>query len=180
MRVGRAEQERERDAVSVHEDVALGAQLAAVGRVRADALAPLFAGKDALSSEQRPKSTAFARPSRPSSAWWSRSKTPACCQSRRRRQQVMPEPQPIPLGSLAQGMPVRSTKTMPSSALRSSSGGRPPFGRGGRAGSSGAISAQSASETRGLSHPPRLAAARPQRVSLQVPRSSTPRRSSLQ
>ena len=112
-------------------------------------LAPLLAGKEALSSEQRPQSIAFARPSRSSSARWSRSQTPAACQSRSRRQQVMPEPQPISLGSIAQGMPVRSTKTMPSSALRSSTGGRPPFGRGGRSGSSGATSAQSASETSG-------------------------------
>jgi hypothetical protein len=147
--VGGAEQERERDAAGVDQNVALGPRLAAVGRVRAGELAPLFAGKEALSSEQRPKSTAFARPKRSSSARWSRSKTPAACQSRSRRQQVMPEPQPIALGRLAQGMPVRSTKTMPSSALRSSSGGRPPFGRGGRTESRGAISAQSVSETSG-------------------------------
>jgi hypothetical protein len=144
-----AEQKRERDAARVDQDVALGAQLAAVGRVGADARAPLLVGKEALSSEQRLKSIAFARPSRSSSARWSRSKTPAACQSRSLRQQVMPEPQPICFGSLAQGMPVRSTKTMPSSALRSSSGGRPPFGRGGRPGSSGAMSAQSASGTSG-------------------------------
>jgi hypothetical protein len=84
--VGRAEQERERDAVRVDQDVPLGAGLAAVGRVRPDVLAPFFAGKEALSSEQRPKSVAFARPSRSSSARWSRSKTPAVCQSRSLRQ----------------------------------------------------------------------------------------------
>jgi hypothetical protein len=147
--VGGAEQERERDAAGVDQDVPLAARPAAVGRARAGELAPLFAGNEALSSEQRPKSTAFALPSRSSSARWSRSKTPAACQSRSRRQQVMPEPRPICFGSIAHGMPVRSTKTMPSSALRSSSGGRPPFGRGGRPGSSGAISAQRVSETRG-------------------------------
>jgi hypothetical protein len=148
-----AEQERERDAARVDQDVTFRAGLAAVGRVRADAFAPFLAGKEALSSEQRPKSTAFARPSRSSSARWSRSKTFAACQSRSRRQQVMPEPQPIALGRLAHGMPVRSTKTMPSSALRSSTGGRPPFGRGGRSGSRGAINAHSASGTRGSAIP---------------------------
>ena len=159
-----AEQERERDAAGIDQDVALGAGLAAVGRVRAGEFAPLFAGKEALSREQRPKSIAFARPSRSSRARWSRSKTPAACQSRSRRQQVMPEPQPISWGSLAHGMPVRSTKTMPSSTLRSSTGGRPPFGRGGRSGSKGAISAQSASGTRGSAirpgYPPRAASGR--------------------
>jgi hypothetical protein len=134
-----AEQEGERDAAGIDQDVALRAGLAAVGRVRADARAPFLAGKKALSSEQRPKSIAFARPSRSSSARWSRSKTPAACQSRSLRQQVMPEPQPICLGRLAHGMPVRSTKTMPSSTLRSSRGGRPPFGRGGRTRSRGAM-----------------------------------------
>jgi hypothetical protein len=149
-----AEQERERDAAGVHEHVPLGARLAAVGRARADALAPLFAANEALSSEQRPKSIAFARPRRSSSARWSRSKTPPACQSLSLRQQVMPEPKPSSCGRLAHGMPVRSTKTMPSSALRSSRGGRPPFGRAGRSGSSGAISAQSASGTSGSAiHP---------------------------
>jgi hypothetical protein len=151
--VRRTERESERDAVRVHEDVALGARLPAVGRVRACRLAPLLAGNEALSSEQRPKSTALARPSRSSSARWSRSKTSAACQSLSRRQQVMPEPQPICLGRLAQGMPVRSTKTMPSSTFRSSSGGRPPFGRGGRSGSRGVIRAQSVSETSGSAIP---------------------------
>ncbi len=90
MGVRRAQLQGERDAAGVDQDVALAARLAAVGRVRADALAPFFAGKEALSSEQRPKSIAFARPSRSSSARWSRSKTLAACQSRSLRQQVMP------------------------------------------------------------------------------------------
>ena len=38
-------------------------------------------------------------------AWCRRSHTPASCQSRRRRQQVIPEPQPNSCGSTSQGMP---------------------------------------------------------------------------
>jgi hypothetical protein len=144
-----AEQQCERDAVRIDQPVALRAGLAMVGRVGADALAPLLAEKDALLSEQRDQSIAFARPSRSSSARWSRSKTFAACQARSLRQQVMPEPRPICLGRLAQGIPVRSTKTMPSNSLRSSRGGRPPFGLRGCLGSSGAMSAHSASETSG-------------------------------
>jgi hypothetical protein len=87
-----AQQDRERDAAGIDQDVALGAGLAAVGRVRAGELAPLLAGNEALSSEQRDQSIAFARPSRSSSARCSRPKTPAACQSRNLRQQVMPEP----------------------------------------------------------------------------------------
>ena len=37
--------------------------------------------------------------------WCRRSQTPASCQSRSRRQQVMPVPQPISWGSISQGMP---------------------------------------------------------------------------
>ena len=51
--------------------------------------------------------------------------TPACCQSRSRRQQVIPEPQPIYWGSISQGMPLFNANKMPVSALQSSSGRRP-------------------------------------------------------
>jgi hypothetical protein len=129
-----AEQECQRDAAGIDQKVALGAGLAVVGRVGAGALAPFSAGNEALLSEPRPKSIAFARPSRSSKARRSLAQTPAACQFLSRRQQIMPEPQPISLGSLAQGMPMRSMNTMPSSALRSSSGGRPLLGPGGRSG----------------------------------------------
>jgi hypothetical protein len=62
----------------------------------------------------------------------------------------MPEPQPISFGSIAQGMPDLSTNRTPASALRSSTGGRPPFGlrRGG--GNSGATTAHNSSEASAL------------------------------
>jgi hypothetical protein len=72
---GRAEQERERDAAGIDDHVALAARPAAVGRVPAGRLAPFVAGKETPSSEQRPQSIAFARPSRSSSPRSSRSKT---------------------------------------------------------------------------------------------------------
>jgi hypothetical protein len=88
----------------------------------------LLAGTDALSSEQRDQSIAFAAPSRSSSTRWSRCQTPALCQSRKRRQQVMPQPQPISRGSISQGMPDFSTNRMPVSAAPCGprrAGGRP-------------------------------------------------------
>jgi hypothetical protein len=42
-----------------------------------------------------------------------RSQMPACCQSRRRRQHVIPEPQPSSCGNICHGMPLRRTKRMP-------------------------------------------------------------------
>ena len=86
-----------------------------------------------------------------------RSQTPAWCQSRRRRQQVIPEPQPICGGSISQGIPVMSTKRMPVSTARSGIGGRPPFGRGLCGGSNGSIAAHSSSETICLAIRPSIA-----------------------
>ena len=96
-----------------------------------------------------------ASPSRSSKVVCSRCHTSACCQSRKRRQHVMPEPQPISWGRYSQGMPVLSTTRMPARAARSGTRGRPDFSlsrRGG--GSSGATTAHSSSLTRGLAMPP--------------------------
>ena len=148
--VGRAQQAGERCAVAIDHNMALGARFAAIGRVRADFGAPFFAGTVALSRAVRLQSMWSALPSRSNRARWIRPHTPACCQSRKRRQQVMPEPQPISCGSISQGMPERSTNTMPLSAARSGIGGRPPFGFGRGDGNSGATTDHSSSETRGF------------------------------
>lgn len=67
------------------------------------------------------------------------SHTPAFCQSRSRRQQVIPEPQPISLGRYSHPIPLLRTNRIPVNALRSGTGGLPPFGRGGRSGITGFI-----------------------------------------
>jgi hypothetical protein len=84
------------DALRVGADVALCARLIPIGRVRACRRAPSFAATEALSREARLKSMPFWRPSRSRRACCRRSLTPALFQSRRRRQQVMPELQPSP------------------------------------------------------------------------------------
>ncbi len=56
------------------------------------------------------------------------SQTPATCQSRSRRQQVMPLPQPIFCGKSSHGMPLFNTNRMPANVARSGTRGRPPFG----------------------------------------------------
>jgi hypothetical protein len=147
--VGSCQADRERDALRIGEDVTLGARLAAICRARACRRAPLLAATDALSRAARLKSIALRRPSRSRSTRWRRSQTPVLCQSRKRRQQVIPEPQPISWGSISQGIPERSTNRMPVSEARSGTRGRPPLGFGGSGGSSGSITAQRASETRG-------------------------------
>jgi hypothetical protein len=152
--IGRAEPDGERDAPGVGDQVALGPGPAAIGRVGAGLFAPLLAGTEALSTQARLQSMAPARPKRSSRTPCSLVQTPAACQSRSRRQQVIPDPHPISRGSISQGRPLFSTKMMPLSTARRGIGGRPPFGRGRSAGSSGSIRAHNSSDTRGLAiHP---------------------------
>ena len=71
------------------------------------------------------------------------SQTSCSSQSRKRRQQV--EGEGNSSGKSHQRAPLRSIHKMPSSTLRSSFGGRPPFGRWGRFGSKGWIFSHCAS-----------------------------------
>ncbi len=160
--VGGGEQHGQGNALAINHDMALAARLAAIGRVRPRRGAAGL-GRLAASSAQRLQSIRPARPRRSSRAWCKACQTPAFCQSRNRRQQVMPEPQPISCGSISQGMPLLSTNRMPVSAARSSSGGRPPFGRGGRGGSRVWNKDQRASETRGAAIHPEVVSSRPSR-----------------
>ena len=146
--VGRREVNGQGDAVAVDDQVVLGAGLTAVDRVRAGRLAPLLARTLRLSTLARLQLTAASSPNQLSKVSCSRRKTPASCQSRSRRQQVVPLPQPSSVGSSRQGQPVRRTKMMPSSAARSGKRGRPPLGLGGSRGSSGSIASQRSSGTR--------------------------------
>ena len=81
------------------------------------------------------------------------SHTPAFSQSRRRRQQVIPEPQPISWGNISHCNPDLSTNTMPDSAARSGIRGLPPLGLGGSGGNSGSITFHSPSGINGFAIP---------------------------
>lgn len=130
--VGRGHAHRQRQSLAVGDQMVRGTGLAAIDRIGTGRLAPLFAGMLLASTRARSQSSCPAAPSRSSSTWCRASHTPACCQSRRRRQQVMPEPHPSSCGSRSQGMPVQSTKRMPVRQARSGMRGRPPFGLGGQ------------------------------------------------
>ena len=151
--VGAGQDEGEREAVPVGDQVALGAEPASVGRVRPRLVAPLLAARDALSMQARLQSIRSAARSLRSNSRCSPSQTPASCQSLRRRQQVMPDPHPISSASISHWIPVRSTNRIPVSAARSDTRGLPPRGRGGTGGSSGSMIDQRASETRGDAMP---------------------------
>jgi hypothetical protein len=116
-----------------------------------------LAGTEALSIQARLQSMAPARPKRSNRTRCSLSQTPAACQSRSRRQHVIPDPQPISCGNISQGMPLFSTNRMPVSAARCGNGGRPPFGLGRSGGSTGSMTAHNSSGIRGLAMPARTA-----------------------
>ena len=135
---------------TLYHKVVLRARAAASDRTRAGFLAPFGAGTEHESKQARLQSSRAASAKRCKSTWCRAAHTPASCQSRSRRQHVMPEPQPISGGNNSQGVPVRSTKTRPVSTARSEMRSLPPRGRGGTGGSNHSTSFHNASLTSGL------------------------------
>jgi hypothetical protein len=145
-----SEDYRKRDASSVRNNMALRARLSLIRRIRSGSLAPLLAGTLAESKEALSQSISSPSPRQSSSTRCNFSHTPASCQSRKRRQQVEPDPQPISLGSISHGMPLFKTKTIPVRAAPSSMRGLPPLGLGSSSGNSGSTISQSSSVTSSL------------------------------
>ena len=143
MLVRRPHKHGHRDAVGISDQVVLGSVLAPVRRVRADRLAPLFALMLEASKAPRSQSIRPASFSSSSRIRWRPSQTPWSCHSWRRRQHVIPLPQPISCGKSAHRMPVFKTNRMPRKAFWFGTGGRPPFGFGVGGGRSGAMRSQS-------------------------------------
>ena len=116
--MGRRAPDRQRDAGAVDNQVVRGAGFAAVGRNGAGLLALLLARTLRLSTLARDQSMAVSSPSHVSSVVGNRVQTPASCQSRSRRQQVAPLPQPSALGRSRHGQPVRRTTLIPARAAQ--------------------------------------------------------------
>ncbi len=129
--VGSRDRDSQRDAACVYGDVSFRSELAAVRRVGAGFLPPRGLETLAPSRLARCQSIWSCSRSRRNIARCSRCHTPAACQSRRRRQHVMPLPKPSSCGKSSHGIPVCSTYRMPFSAARSSTvRRRPPLGEG--------------------------------------------------
>lgn len=120
--VGCRDELGERDAAGVAKKMALRARFSTIRRIRPGLAAPFFAGTDEASTAARLQSICSASRRRLSNSCCNRFQTPASCQSRRRRQQVMPEPEPSSWGRYSHGSPVRSTKSMPARHLLSTIG----------------------------------------------------------
>lgn len=156
MNVGRSTDYCERNAFGFDHKMALRRRFSFIcwiGAGTSGTFAPFLAAIVAESTEALDQSILPASPSLSNSTWWRRSHTPASCQSFKRRQQVLPLPQPISGGRYDQGSPVLSTKMMPVSAARLATLGRPPFGLAGSGGNSGSITSQNSSLSIGFAIP---------------------------
>lgn len=132
---------RQRRAMGVSEDVVFRAVFPAIRGAWAGVRPPKTARTEALSTTARDQSILSASWSLSSKTRWIRLHTPRFCQSRNRRQQLIPDPYPSSRGSISQGIPLRSTNRMPDNTLRLSKGLRPGYRRRRRlgGGSNGSI-----------------------------------------
>ena len=150
--IGPCQDDRERDALRVDDEVVLAAEFAPVRGIGPGFFPASMARTDELSTSARVKSISPRRRSSASMVSWIRCQTPAFCQATSRRQQAVPEPQPISCGSKFHAIPERKTNTMPVSTARSAMGLRPANWRlrGKRSGKSGSISDHNSSSMSSL------------------------------
>ena len=142
--------DRQRNSAGLDDQMTLTAILAPIRGVWAGLLPPKSARTEQLSIAEVDQSISPATPNSSSRTCQIVCHRPACCQSRRRRQQVMPLPHPISCGRYSHGMPVLSTNRIPLRQARSGRRGRPPLGLGGSGGKCGLIRSHNSSDTSGL------------------------------
>ena len=148
--VGTGQLDDEGKPVAVGEHVMFRPQFPSIRRIRAGFRPPKTARTDAESTTAREKSIWPAPRSLFNSTWWIFSQVPCCFQACSRRQQLIPEPQPISWGRYSHGIPVRRTNKIPVRACRFGIAGRPPLGLGLSGGNNGSMNSHNASETSGL------------------------------
>lgn len=140
----------QRNALRLGEDVVLATRTTAIGWVRSSFFPAPTARIEELSAMAREKSNWSAPRNFASSVRCNRSHTRRRCHNRNRRQHVMPEPQPISLGNISQGMPDFNTNRIPVSTRRLHNGFRPVYRlRRCFFGKSGSISPHSSSSING-------------------------------
>jgi hypothetical protein len=150
VRIGARERSGQWNARRIRKDVVLAARLAPIRGIGPGFCPPSTARTLELSTTARDQSIWSAALSFANSSSCNRFQTPASCQSRSRRQQVIPLPQPSSRGNMAQGIPLRNTNKMPVSASRLPIGGRPPLGDVLTGGKSGSAISHRSSDSNGL------------------------------
>jgi hypothetical protein len=150
--IGPCQDDRERDALRVDDEVVLAAELAPVRGIGPGFFPASMARTDELSTSARVKSSSPRRRSSASMVSWIRCQTPASCHATSRRQEAVPEPQPISCGSKFHAIPERKPNTIPVSTARSEMGLRPTYWqlRGKSLGKSGSISDHNSSSINSL------------------------------
>lgn len=148
--VGSGVLDRQRHTIGISDQMTLRATLTAIRGIRPCFLPPKTARTEQLSMTAHERLIWPASPSSLSNISQIACHTPSCCQSRSRRQHVMPHPQPSSCGRYSQGQPVFSTNRIPVRQARSETRGRPPLGFGGSGGNSGRIRSHNASGNNGL------------------------------
>ena|SRR5215469_6556991 len=138
--VGTGEVKGEWNAAAIADQVSLGTKFCPIGRIGTGLLPPKTALIELPSTTARDQSILFERTSQSNATKWINCQIPAPCQSRKRRQQVIPEPHPSSRGSISQGMPLRNTNKIPTKHVLSARRGLPPFGFGFETGMKGSIS----------------------------------------
>jgi hypothetical protein len=147
MAVRAGEENGKRNALRIRDEVVFAPRFSSVRGIFSSFFPPHMARMEPESTTARDQSRRLLACSSANRISWSRCQTFAFCQSRSRRQQVMPDPHPISCGNISQGIPDLSTKRMPRNATRFGTRGRPPFRRGGSMGSNGSILDHSSSVT---------------------------------
>jgi hypothetical protein len=127
VRVGASQRNGQRNAVAVGDHMVLTASFAAIRGVWPRFFPPCTARTEDESTIARDQSIKSASCRCANSAAWIFRHTPRRCHACRRRQAVMPDPQPNSCGSSSQGMPDRSTYKIAHSAFRLSIGLRPGY-----------------------------------------------------
>lgn len=140
--VGSGYREGKGDALAVGENVMFAPRFAPIGWIRPRFVPPKTARTEALSATARDQSMLSAPFNFANSVSKTSCQIPSFCQASRRRQQVMPLPQPISWGRYSHGRPVRKTYNMPVSVCRFGMAGRPRLLGGLFGGRSGSTSSQ--------------------------------------
>lgn len=135
--IGRCCLDDERCAMGLAQDVAFAAFFCPIRGIRPRVAPPKSARKLALSITETEASSWPRRPKVSRSFSWRLGQMPSFVQSRSRRQQVTPLPQPSSNGMNRHGRPVLSRKMIPLRHCRSVTRGRPPSGLGFSGGNSG-------------------------------------------
>jgi len=151
-RVGTGHRGCEGNPVSVGDEMVFRPCFPAICRIGSRFFPPCTARTEEESTTARDQSIWSACWRWAKSAVWTFFQTPFFCHADKRRQQLMPLPQPSSCGSNSQGIPVRRTNRIPLSAWRCPIGLRPGYRRRRflGAGKSGSINAHNVSSKIGL------------------------------